>query len=220
MCSPSRGRRERCPGTASRSSRAQARRPAENPEATRRGRTLLGLRRGGSAERASTAPPSGRTAAPEKAITPFWPIRMSGVARPWMTSRPIIVEKAVPTSTVLPSPRLAPTIVSAKEAAAGGACARGDEGEVHPALDRHLLVAEEVQDRGGQRGAGGHQDQNRRYATSQQVLHRGLYRPIRQPDEGRVAEHLATSDYHRLLNRAHPARKGLIRGAHPGRKAS
>ena len=106
-----------------------------------------------------------------------------------------MVEKAVPTSTVAVA---APCSHDRERerCCSGGACARGDEGEVHPALDHHLLVAEEVQDRGGQRGAGGHQDQDGRDAASQQALHRHLYRPLPPPDED-LDEHMATSDYHR-----------------------
>ncbi len=82
------------------------------------GERRSGLRSAGRAERASTAPPTGSTAAPEKATTPFWPVSMPGVERPWTVRIPAITAKAVPSRTVRPSRRRAPTIERASAAIA------------------------------------------------------------------------------------------------------
>ena len=82
------------------------------------GRTALGRRSSGMAESASTAPPTGRVSAPEKATSPLSPTRKPGVVRPWIDSRAAIDEKAVPISTARPSPRRAPASVSTSAAAA------------------------------------------------------------------------------------------------------
>ena len=81
------------------------------------GRMLLGRRIGAAAATASTMAPTGSAAAPASALRPsFSPTRMSSVARPCTASSPDIAANAVPTSTARPSPRRAPTTVTAMAA--------------------------------------------------------------------------------------------------------
>ncbi len=82
------------------------------------GRTALGRRSSGMADRASTAPPTGSVSAPEKPTRPLSSTRKPGVVRPWIDRSAAIDEKAVPTSTARPSPWRAPKTVSARAAAA------------------------------------------------------------------------------------------------------
>ena len=77
-----------------------------------------GRRSPGSALSASTSAPAGSEAAPANATTPFGPAITPGVAKPWTASSAVIVEKAVPSSTVRPSRRLTPAIVRMTEATA------------------------------------------------------------------------------------------------------
>ena len=83
---------------------------------TSRRPTPRGRRSEGSAESASTAPPTGSVAAPVKPTSPLYGRMIPGVASPCSASRAAITVNAVPSRTVRPSFRRAPTIVSATAA--------------------------------------------------------------------------------------------------------
>ena len=92
-CSRSPARRGPTRGRGSPRTRARRRQGSAPPRAAAAGERRSGLRSAGRAERASTAPPTGSTAAPEKATTPFWPVSMPGVERPWTVRIPAITAK-------------------------------------------------------------------------------------------------------------------------------
>ena len=82
-----------------------------------------GRRSAGSALSASTKAPEGSDAPPAKPMTPLGPASTPGVARPCTASIAVIVEKAVPSSTVRPSLRRTPAAVRAAEAIAPASAA-------------------------------------------------------------------------------------------------
>lgn len=94
------------------------------PCSQRSGLTPSGPRKTGSAERASTAPPTGSVAPPENETTPLKPMMIPGVASPWRVSKAAIAVNAVPTSTARPSRRRTPTIVRMIAAAVAAKAAR------------------------------------------------------------------------------------------------
>jgi hypothetical protein len=89
-----------------------------------RRRTPRGRRSDGSAESASTAPPIGSVAAPVKPTSPLYGRMIPGVASPCRASSAAITVKAVPSRTVRPSLRRAPSIVSANAAAVAATAVR------------------------------------------------------------------------------------------------
>ena len=125
----------------------------------------------GSAESASTAPPTGSVAAPEKATTPLSPASRPGVVRPCTASNAAMLEKAVPTSTARGSPRRAPTTVRATAAPAAEPGADRDRQEMDLGTDLDLLRAEEVQQAGGDDGAGGDDHEQGKVPFTHQGVH-------------------------------------------------
>ena len=140
------------------------------------GRTALGRRSSGIAESASTAPPTGRVSAPEKATSPLSPTRKPGRREPVDRQQAAIDEKAVPISTARASPRRAPATVSARAAAAASPALMRDRQEVDGAGDLHLGLTEEMHDGGGQHGAAGEQAEERHRPLAEQMGHATGYR--------------------------------------------